>query len=350
MLELEITIAIILYNSEKYIRQTLLSALEQSFAMPYEILVVNNSCTDRSIEIVKEISETHSRGSFIRIYDEPSNLGPGPARNDAIAQAKGKYFFFLDSDDYISPDCLQILYPKAEETQADYTVGSHEWFEDETGNVLRKGYYKSQVIEHPAAGVYMFAEDIPMQIEMWNILFRTFFLRQHNIHYEHRIMEEYFFDLQLRAEASKVAIVDACTLHYRVHQNSVVTTFAAKATSDEEVRMFCDIINRMRQLIEEKFAAIPGIYDLYLCRVIWVFENLKRTSLTDTQWAYISEVIKDFLTIIPGVKAIKTLRRKFVYLFAGSENSVMRMSHALSYVNSPLGGRILWMLGKLGWR
>lgn len=346
--EPEITIAIVLYNSEKYIRQTLLSALEQLFDLPYEVLIVNNCSTDKSIEIVNEIFATHPRGNIIRILNEPSNLGPGPARNDAIQNAKGKYFFFLDSDDYISPDCLQLLYEKAEKTNADYTVGSHEWFDDTSGEIKRKVTLPDKVYEHPAVGVKMFEHNVPMQIEMWNILFQTSFLRQHDIHYEHRIMEEYLFDLQLRSEATKVATLSQCTLHYRVHPKSVVTSFAARQISDPEIAMFCDIINRMRQLVEERYFDIEGIYDLYFCRVIWVFENLMRSSLSNMQWNSIGENIRGFLKIIPSRGCITTTHRRFIFWYMGNNEHIERMTQAIRIVNSPMGKRVLWMLGKIG--
>lgn len=346
--EPEITIAIVSYNSEKYIRQTLLSAIEQSFDLPYEVLIVNNCSTDKTIEIVNEIYATNPRGNIIRILNEPSNLGPGPARNDAIQIAKGKYFFFLDSDDYISSNCLQLLYEKAEMTYADFTIGSHEWFDDQSGEIKRKVTLSDDVYESPAVGVKMFIDNVPMQIEMWNILFRTSFLRQHDIHYEHRIMEEYFFDLQLRAEATKVATLSQCTLHYRVHPKSVVTSFAARQITDQEIAMFCDIINRMRQLVEERYSDIEGIYDLYLCRVIWVFENIMRSSLSDMQWNSIGESIKGFLKIIPSIDCLSTLRRRFIFWLTGNLKPVERMTQAIRIVNSPMGRRVLWMLGKIG--
>ena len=343
----EITIAIILFNSEKYIRQTLLSALDQTFSLPYEVLIVNNCSTDKSIEIVLEVSATHLRGNIIWIMNEPSNLGPGPARNDAIQNAKGRYFFFLDSDDYISPDCLQLLYEKAEETNADFTIGSHEWFDDLTGDIKRKVILPDEVYEHPAVGVKMFVNNVPMQIEMWNILFRTSFLWRHQIHYEHRIMEEYFFDLQLRAEASKVASLSRCTLHYRVHPNSVVTAFATRQVSDDEIAMFCDIVNRMRQLVEERYSEIAGIYDLYFCRVIWVYENLMRSVLSEEQWDAIGNRVKGFRNFIPTDKAIFTIRRRFIYWYAGRKE---QMRQAIRIANSPIGQRALWVLDKLGVR
>lgn len=343
----EITIAIVLYNSETYIRQTLLSALDQTFLLPYEVLIVNNCSTDKSVEIINEISATHPRGNNIRILNEPSNLGPGPARNDAIQNAKGKYFFFLDSDDYISSNCLQLLYDKAERTNADFTVGSHEWFDDESGEIKRKVTLPDEVYEHSAVGVKMFVDNVPMQIEMWNILFRTSFLMQHNIHYEHRIMEEYFFDLQLRAEATKVATLSQCTLHYRVHPQSVVTSFAARQITEQEIAMFCDIINRMRQLVEERYSDIDGIYDLYFCRVIWVFENLMRSTLSEAQWKSIGTRIAGFRNFVPQCSSISTIRRRFIYRYAGRDE---RVAQAIRIVNSPMGRRAFWGLGKLGVR
>ena len=108
----EVTIGIPVYNVEKYIRQTLESALAQTFPS-IEFLICDDCGTDSSIAIIKEIQETHPRGKDIRILHQPRNMGIGPGRNRMLDEAKGRFFYSLDGDDTIAPNTIELLYNTA---------------------------------------------------------------------------------------------------------------------------------------------------------------------------------------------------------------------------------------------
>lgn len=90
-----ITIGIPVYNAEQYIEKAILSALNQSFSLPYEILVVDDGGTDDSMCIVRRLITQNSNGERIRIVEHNQNLGLGCARTTIIGNSYGKYLFFL---------------------------------------------------------------------------------------------------------------------------------------------------------------------------------------------------------------------------------------------------------------
>ena len=104
----KVTLAMPVYNVEKYVERALLSALNQTFDS-IEFLIVDDKGTDRSMEIVSEIVSTHPRGKDVRIIDHVVNQGTGATKNSAIREAKGEYLFFMDSDDCLSRDCILSL-------------------------------------------------------------------------------------------------------------------------------------------------------------------------------------------------------------------------------------------------
>ena len=120
----DVTVGIPVYNVEHYIRKCLLSILDQTFDGNLEILVVNDCCTDNTMEIIRELQETHPKGQQIFCHTQSENLGIGMSRNLIIEKAQGKYLLFVDSDDYITPDCIQKLYAEAEKNQAEVVYGS----------------------------------------------------------------------------------------------------------------------------------------------------------------------------------------------------------------------------------
>ena len=91
----EVTIGIPVYRSVDFIRDTMISALNQTF--PYiEFLIVDDCGQDRSMDIISQIQKNHQRGNGIRILKNESNKGVGYSRNRMIDEARGRYLYFMD--------------------------------------------------------------------------------------------------------------------------------------------------------------------------------------------------------------------------------------------------------------
>lgn len=97
------SIIIPLYNKEQFLESTLKSVFEQSF-VDYEIIIVNDGSTDKSLEIAESF-----RNDKIKIYSQ-ENQGVSAARNYGIEKAKASFCCFLDADDYWKPNHLESLY------------------------------------------------------------------------------------------------------------------------------------------------------------------------------------------------------------------------------------------------
>jgi len=96
----DISVIVPMYNSEKYIRETLASVLEQeAHGFSIEVIVVNDCSTDRSAEIVRSI-----RDERIVLIELEKKVGPSESRNTGLRHARGEWIEFLDSDDRISND------------------------------------------------------------------------------------------------------------------------------------------------------------------------------------------------------------------------------------------------------
>lgn len=97
-----VSVIIPLYNTEKYIGETLTSVQQQSYNN-LEILVIDDGSTDGSAAIVKRIAESDSRIHYI--FQE--NCGVSIARNNGIERSTGFFVFFLDADDVWKPNHIQ---------------------------------------------------------------------------------------------------------------------------------------------------------------------------------------------------------------------------------------------------
>ncbi len=122
-----ISIIIPVYNVEKYITHCLNSVINQTYEN-LEVICVNDGSTDNSLNILKEFKEKDKR---IKVINK-ENGGQSSARNIGLKEFSGDYVFFLDSDDYIHPQTIEILYTclKSANTQiseCDYILTSESF-------------------------------------------------------------------------------------------------------------------------------------------------------------------------------------------------------------------------------
>ena len=98
------------YNVEKYVAECLNSVISQTYDhSKIECIIVNDCTTDDSMDIVYEIIKKYDGGMSFIICRHEHNEGVSAARNTGIEVAKGNYIFFIDSDDYIYPNSLELL-------------------------------------------------------------------------------------------------------------------------------------------------------------------------------------------------------------------------------------------------
>lgn len=98
-----ITVAMINYNNERYLRQAIESVLGQT-RRPDELIISDDGSTDGSLAILEEYARTHS---FLRILKTPRNLGAGGNRDHAIRHASSRFVINLDSDDWFEPTVIE---------------------------------------------------------------------------------------------------------------------------------------------------------------------------------------------------------------------------------------------------
>ncbi len=101
----KISVIIPAYNAERYIAYCLDSVLKQTFS-DFEIICVNDGSKDRTLDILNEYSRKDAR---VRVVNQ-ENQGCGYSRNNGYELAKGDYIYFLDSDDAIHPQFLEVMY------------------------------------------------------------------------------------------------------------------------------------------------------------------------------------------------------------------------------------------------
>jgi GT2 family glycosyltransferase len=110
-----VSVIIVTYNDGIWLSRCLESLRKQSISENLEVIVADNASTDDTAAIARTLLTDWSNGRFLQ---NGGNIGFGPGNNRGAALARGKYLYFINSDTWFEPDCLEALYTAAEQSGA----------------------------------------------------------------------------------------------------------------------------------------------------------------------------------------------------------------------------------------
>ncbi len=159
-----VSIIITAYNYGRYIERALRSCLDQSIPnQQYEIIIVNDCSTDNTIAILDNYQ------SDARIYHLEKNVGLSAARNFGVRKAKGQYVVFLDADDYLHRETIQVQKLFLEENHTLNAVAIDYILVDDLENHRER--IKAE--EKPIASGIMFRKDLLIEIGLYDENFKA---------------------------------------------------------------------------------------------------------------------------------------------------------------------------------
>jgi glycosyltransferase involved in cell wall biosynthesis len=224
--EISISVIVPSYNSERYLRESIESILNQTFG-DFELIIVNDGSTDSSPEIIKEYSKKDRRVKFL---NNPKNLGLQKSLNKAISEAKGKYIARMDADDISLPTRLETQYNYLEKNKDVFLVGSSAWIIDEDGkrigalrkfdvpNKIKSKLEKRNPIIHPS------------------VMFRA----EARFRYRDKFVcsEDYDLYLRILSKGLKITNLEEFLLEYRISKDSFVSTMPNQEFYFEKAKEF----------------------------------------------------------------------------------------------------------------
>jgi glycosyltransferase involved in cell wall biosynthesis len=202
------------YNNEKTVEQTVSTLVSQTFEN-FELILVNDSSTDNSLNIVQKLAKKDPRISIL----SQVHAGAGTARNLGLDRARGKYITFLDSDDWFSPSFFEKLYASIRECGSDVTFCRFENFEN---NLVQKDELYFQVSKFPKTESFTwrdfsssFLYSVPFP--PWTKLYNLSFLKKNHLQFQelYRVNDVYFWGAS-SVLARKMSFVDEVLVRYRV--------------------------------------------------------------------------------------------------------------------------------------
>ena len=206
-----ISVIIPVYNVEQYLHKCIDSILEQTF-QNFELILVDDGSTDNSGKICDEYAIKDKR--IIVIHQ--NNAGVSAARNTGLDSAKGEYIYFLDSDDWIESNALELLISLIEKNNLDLSIMEIK----ETDNEKTSYEKKDEIIYYSGDEVLnFFLKEQRVSVVMGNKLYKKELFNKLRFPVGLRHEDEWISS-DIFCKAQKIAFTKQACIFYRQHIGS----------------------------------------------------------------------------------------------------------------------------------
>ncbi|EHB6492001.1 glycosyltransferase family 2 protein, partial [Enterococcus faecalis] len=234
-----VSVVIPVYNVEKYVEKCLDSVINQTY-QNLEIIIVNDGSTDNSLSVCQKKKLSDSRIKLIN----KENGGLSSARNAGIECAQGEFICFIDSDDWIELDYIEVLLNGMENTNVDISVIQMIKVKDFNKIAFQsESQTKWDIFERETAMRELFSSNL-IGYSANNKLYRISLFK--SIRYpEGMLMEDKGTTYRLIDSSTKVAVNGSTKYHYYLRDNSILRTDFNQKNFDsfiihEEILNFMD--------------------------------------------------------------------------------------------------------------
>ncbi|MBQ0014658.1 MAG: glycosyltransferase family 2 protein [Oscillospiraceae bacterium] len=274
-----VSIIMPVYGVEDYVGKAIESIQNQTYKN-FEFFCVDDGTKDRSGAICDEYAKNDNR--IIVIHKE--NGGAPSARNVAIDQAQGKYFYFMDSDDWTEPTMLEDMVTLAEQNDLQLVVSGYyidTYYSDEEKFVQEQSaadvvYKTQQDFRNDAHRLF----DKNLLYTPWNKLYSAEYIKENKLYFPQTFWDDFPFNLSVLRDVERVGVLSKKYYHFiRKRQESETAKYRPNMYDkrEEEADWMEDLYKHWNidsSEIEEFLAR------RYIERVIGCIENLTNPSCT----------------------------------------------------------------------
>ncbi|WP_026506352.1 glycosyltransferase [Butyrivibrio sp. MC2013] len=263
----ELSIIVPVYNVEKYLDECVRSLLDQDYDS-YEIVLVDDGSTDSSGEICDRYAKDHDIVSVVH----KKNGGLGSARNTGMKACNGKYILFVDSDDYLSRDCLSKLMNRAVDQQLDILAFGAHSFADKGGEVLYQYTREKIPFYQTMTGEEALKIELKNKEYMPSVCIRLFsrvFLNGIDLVFnEIHIHEDEDFTFLAYLRASRVQTIPDEYYQRRFRSNSIITSENYKKSYDSYSYVASRLLDESEKLDKSKKNLCLYYHDVLVLSII----------------------------------------------------------------------------------
>lgn len=250
-----VSVIIPVYQVSDYVERCLRSVMGQTYT-DIECIIVDDATKDDSIEkcerLIKEYNDNvnlndnvNGGGIRFKILHHEVNRGLSAARNTGTEVATGEYLYYLDSDDYISPDCIETLMaPFKDDAGIEMVQGNCLKICDGVEGIVYNG--KSLHIQNNDDVRAHYLSYHHIYISVWNRLLKKSFVEKNGLYCKDGIVhEDHLWMFYLMKCLQNAYLCDAITYYYPIRPGSIVTSTDKRTEGNSFQIIFDDILHHL---------------------------------------------------------------------------------------------------------
>lgn len=330
----KISIIIPVYSVEPYISDCLQSVVRQNYQGPMECVVVDDCSPDRSIAIAENLIAGYGGPIEFKVLHHDHNRGLSAARNTGMDAARGDFFFFLDSDDWISDDCIEKLAAPLQDGDVDIVIGG---FVNVGGPqiVLPKALDEGRYYEK---GINKTFCNYGVCVIAVNKLYRMDFMRNFHLSFcEGRIHEDEILAFELCCIDKSFYVIKSDTYFYRIRENSIMTGSSDKF---QKIANFFGILYGIKEKMK-KYENRQGLFDFYMFWIRKVFGMVEKVEMDKELLCYADKKSKGLIDVIPNVCYLHNKHDRLVYFACRRFGTYSYFQYVTKVYSNKIQGRIL---------
>lgn len=259
------TVIVPVYNTEKYLADCLNSLLHQT-QRELQIIIVDDGSTDGSMEIAEEFKALFTNMMIIR----GENKGVGAARNTGLHYAQGEYIYFLDSDDYIDNNTLELCYSQASAGNLDLVLFDAKTLVEENldKNSTISEYDRTKIIKNTGyiySGREFLAQYMEKELDIVSVCLmylKRKFVTDHQLLFPEGLLhEDEGFRFFVMFAAERIQYIPKLLHNRRYRAGSIMTS----PQQDKRLRDYISVVCKMI----EKADAADRLEQKYIDRKLW---------------------------------------------------------------------------------
>lgn len=251
-----VSIVVPVYNSEKTISICLDSLISQTFR-DIEIICVNDCSKDNSLQVLNEYASKDSR---IVVINHEENMNAGGARNSGIKAAKGEYVCFVDNDDWLRLDALELLSKEIEPGVTEMVTADWITYYSEDSQIVNKNLPSNSEFNECLEYVCMFG------FRMLGTLYKRSLFIDNNLYFPERVFyEDNAIGLSLFCLSRNFKYVEEPLYYYASAPNSVTSSASLRKAIDRIMTTELYIANLKRLNLYDSYKPLFDFVCLKLC-------------------------------------------------------------------------------------
>ena len=257
----KVTVIVPVYNVESYVKECILSLLEQTYSN-LEIIIINDGSTDNSKEICEEIQGKDKR----IIYISKKNSGVSDTRNVGIKQSTGDYITFIDSDDFIDNEYIDRMVTQLEECNVDMVVCNYIELYKNSKLSINNNEINDIIITNREAITKVFSSRT-FGGYLWNKIFKSEIIKKNKLFFNKDIhmCEDMLFICKYLSNCNNVKIISDKIYFYRMRQSSMVW--------NKSISKYITLYNSYNEIYKLLYKMNIDMSDFYYMVLNSIFSN-----------------------------------------------------------------------------